>query len=363
MKRILKFIFALLIAIVIFFGLFVFDFTTSLSVAFDYFKVSIFTIRENEKIKKEKLHNIYNIDDIYGLWKDDTFGYEDRYEALIDEDSITIYKYQNNVKYIYWIGTFDAKILSLNSDIEQKIFSKNYNQISKYISVASQANTKEFIYDNQSIRFISQFNNDRYEVTLNRYNAYNDRIRMIKYQRDRESAWNESTNEKIILNNWTIEYPYYFDNEEEDIFRNIPDTWVYHIDNNMIAKNLITLSPSNTKSFAELFIGEYKNANIENVYELYDMMIDYSEQLNDANYDLITHSFDVENNVIMNMFSTKYIDVYNSKTQYGISLESWILKNETNEVLIIGTAYNYDDKSNYDYIGDYEKILQNIVKN
>ena len=363
LKIILKFVFTLLIAIVIFYFLISLNSTVYFSEAFDDFKISIYKMRENEHIKREKLYEINTLDDIYGLWKDDSFGHKERYEALFDEDSITVYKYQNNEKYIYWIGTFDVKDLDLNSDSEQIIASKNYSQISKYISVASQTNTKEFIYDNKHIKFISQFNDDRYEVTLKRYSAYNDRIRMIKYNGDRKSAWDKRTNEKFILNNWTIEYPYYFDTEEEDTFKDIPDIWVHNIENTMIKKNLITLSPSNTKSVAELFIGEYKNANTSNIYDLYEMMIDHSEQLNYTNYELITHSFDAENNIIMNICSTRYIDNYNNEIKYGISFESWILKKETNEILIIGTSYDYDDTSNYDYIGDYEKILQNIARN
>ena len=361
-KKILKLVFMLLVAIVILSFLISFNSVISFSELFDDFKMSISKMRENENIKREKLYEINTIDDMYGLWKDDSFGHKERYEALIDEDSITVYKYQNNKKYIYWIGTFDVKNLNFNSDGEQILSSKNYNQISKYISVASQANTKEFIYNNKNIRFISQFNDDQYEVTLKRYNAYNDRLRMVKYDGDRKSAWDKSTNKKIILNNWTVEYPYYFDTEEEDTFKDIPDIWVYNIDNTMIEKNLITLSPSNTKSFAELFIGEYKNANIDNINDLLKMMIEYSEQLNYTNYELITSSFDAENNLIMNICSTKYINNYTNEIKYGISFESWILKKETNEVLIIGTAYDYADTSNYDYIGDYEKVLQNITR-
>lgn len=372
MKRTLtKNLIAILVGIIIFIIFYNFNITSITSDIFDILKLDMIERRTNEQIKKEKLCNIKNENDLYGLWKDDSFGFNERYEALIDNNSITVYKYVNNEKYIYWIGSFNlTDNISLQnlqnnnlSHLDSIITSENHKELSKYIASASQSDTKIFTFKNNTIKFISQFNDDYYEVSLKKYNAYNERLRPIKYSKDRKNYYNEETNKELILDNYVIKYPSYFDTKEENSFEDIKDFFVYNINPNIIEKKSIILSPSNTSSHAEFYVSENENKTIKDIYELYEEMYLNSENLNSDTSELISFEYNVNSNSIMIIFSTKYVDRYNNnKVTYGIAFENWILKNDTNELLIVGVGYDYNDTSDYDYISDYEKIIEEIKK-
>lgn len=367
----------------------------------DYFKLGMLNKNEIVNIKREPVKNIKNRQDMNGLWKSDGIAFEKRYEALIDNDSIIIYKYDvengdyfnDDNKNIYWLGTFyfendvlestnDNKTndisanslndnkqsndnLDLSNDNQNKyngkvIISKNYKKISRHLSMASQSDSMEFTYNEGVITFTSQYDDEMYKVKLKPYIAYNERIRMIKYNNDRKAGYNENTNKEIILDNYRIQYPSYFDTEEDNSRRNIPDNWVYNVREGIKEKNLIILSPSDKKSFAELFVGEYDNVNISTIYELYDYIIENSANYNEYSNELVTLAFDNENNSVMHIFTTRYYDEYSGKVIYSLAFENWILMKDTNEIINIGVTYSNDDTSEYDYIGDYESIIKNI---
>ena len=354
-----KCILAIFLGIIIFIALCFFDITYIISLILDFGKLNVEEIRLNEQIKKEKILEINDVEDIYGFWKDDEYGFDNRYEAIIDSDSITIYGYIEGEGYVYWTGTF---ILQNNFDVggKTKITSNNYKSISKYIELAAQIQTKEFTYENGVISFISQFNDTYHEVHLKRYDPYDDRIRMIKYNLNRVGHYDKNNN-KIELDNYMIEYPKYFDTEEENSFGNIPNSFVYNIDSGLVEKKLIVLSPSATRSHAEFYVNESKNNKINDIYELYEVMQNESVNLNLATNRLISFTFNSESNSIMIIFSTKYVDAYDdSKVTYCLAFENWMIKNETNELIIVGVAYTNDDTSDYDYIGDYEKAIQGM---
>lgn len=354
-----KCILAIFLGIIIFIVLCFFDITYIISLILDFGKLNVEEIRLNEQIKKEKILEINDVEDIYGFWKDDEYGFDNRYEAIIDSDSITIYGYIEGEGYVYWTGTF---ILQNNFDVggKTKITSNNYKSISKYIELAAQTQTKEFTYENGVISFISQFNDTYHEVHLKRYDPYDDRIRMIKYNLNRVGHYDKNNN-KIELDNYMIEYPKYFDTEEENSFGNIPSSYIYNIDSGLVEKKLIVLSPSATRSHAEFYVNESKNNKINDIYELYEVMQNESVNLNLATNRLISFTFNSESNSIMIIFSIKYVDAYDdSKVTYGLAFENWMIKNETNELIIVGVAYTNDDTSDYDYISDFEKVIGNI---
>ena len=242
------------------------------------------------------------------------------------------------------------------------IISKNYKKISRHLSMASQSDSMKFTYNDGVITFTSQYNDDMYEVNLKPHIPYTERIRMIKYNNDRKEGYNENTNKEIILDNYKIQYPSYFDTEEDNSRRNIPDNWVYNVYEGMKEKNLIILSPSNTKSFAELFVGEYDNVNISTIYELYDHVIENSANYNEDSNKLVTFAYNPENNSVMHIFTTRYYNEYTGKVIYGLGFENWILMKDTNKIINIGVSYTNDDTSEYDYISDYESIIKNIKK-
>ena len=327
-----------------------------LSIVMDHFKYEVLVKNTNENIKKEKILNINKKEDIYGFWKSEGIAFEERYEALIDENSIIVYKYNHDSKKtIYWLGTFNKT----NDISNENIISDNYKSISKYLSMAAQAENKEFIYEDNTIKFLSQYDDKSIEVVLKHYSPYNDRIGMIKYDNNRVPMFDLQNNNVLELKNYKISYPKYFDTEEENSRRNIPDNYVYNIDKQMIEKNLIILSPSNQKSYAELFIGEYENANINNIYDLYTMIEDNSIKYNDDTNELVTFAFDANNNSIMCIFTNEYIDDNGNKI-YSLSFENWMYMEEYNQILIIGVSYSNEDTSNYDYISDFESLIKNI---
>lgn len=407
-KNVVKIVIAVIIAITIFI---IFSMTRLSDIStfiVNNFKLQM--LRENTlvNIKREPIRKIKSTDGVKGFWKSDGIAFEKRYEALIDNDSIIIYKYDiddenysgNGNKSIYWMGTFnfenavvestkdktnDINVNGLNdnkktyndlsNDISNNlsngnqnknngtvIISKNYKKISRYLSMASQSDSMKFIYNDGVITFTSQYNDNMYDVKLKPHIPYTERIRMIKYNNDRKEGYNENTNKEIILDNYKIQYPSYFDVEEDNSRRNIPDNWVYNIHEGIKEKNLIILSPSNTKSFAELFVGEYDNVNILTIYELYDHVIENSANYNEDSNKLVTFAYDNKNNSIMHIFTTRYYDEYTGKVIYGLAYENWILMKDTNKIINIGVSYTNDDSSEYDYISDYENIIKNIKK-
>lgn len=407
-KNVVKIVIAVLVAVIAFV---IFSMTRLSDVS--SFLVSLFKLQmlhKNElvNIKREPIRKIKNANDVKGFWKSDGIAFEKRYEALIDNDSIIIYKYDINDgdyfnddnKNIYWLGTFDfentmvestkdkTNDINANSLNENKktyndlsedisnnlsnnnqnknngtvIISKSYKKISRYLSMASQSDNMEFIYNDGVITFTSQYNDDMYEVKLKPHIPYTERIRMIKYNNDRKEGYNENTNKEIILDNYKIQYPSYFDTEEDNSRRNIPDNWVYNVREGIKEKNLIILSPSNTKSFAELFVGEYDNVNISTIYELYDHVIENSANYNEDSNELVTFAYDNKNNSVMHIFTTRYYDEYSGKVIYSLAFENWILMKDTNKIINIGVSYTNDDTSEYDYISDYESIIKNIKK-
>ncbi len=371
---IIKIVLSVFIAIVLFVIFKMAGIVDGISLITDYVKICILNANQVVNIKREPIRSINKKEDMKGLWKSESFAFEKRYEALIDSDSIIIYKYENENKYIYWVGTFDIENDIFDSiktnniknseenkiNTSKKILSKNYKQIAKYLSTASQRDIMEFTFNDNTITFTSQYNDDFYEVKLKPYVAYNDRIRMVKYNNKRIGVYDDKINKELQVGKYKISYPMYFDNEEENSRRNIPDSWVHNDRFQMNEKNLIIFSPSNKESYAELFIGEYINANISTLYELYDMIIENGVNYNYNNSELVTFAFDYEKNSIMYIFTTKYVDEYTGEIIYGLAFENWMLMKYTNEIIIIGVSYSNDDASEYDYIGDYEKVVKSV---
>ena len=90
------------------------------------------------------------------------------------------------------------------------------------------------------------------------------------------------------------------------------------------------------------------------------MIIEKGVNYNYNNSELVTFAFDYEKNSIMYIFTTKYVDEYTGEIIYGLAFENWMLMKDTNEIIIIGVTYSNDDASEYDYIGDYEKVIKSV---
>ena len=364
-NKAIKTVLAVIVGVVLFGAASIFELVDISDALLSATKVYIYNAKEQNSIKRERRIDIKSIDDFNGLWKDTNSKYEERYEALIDNDSITLYKYFNYDPKIYWIGTFDVSgFLSGVKTVQ----SKNFSFVSNLIGNAAKSEFKEFTYEDGKIKFISQYNDDYREIVLERYNMNVERLRVVKYPGNRKSYYDENTNKTLNIGGYQISYPSYFDHKEEETEENIIDKWMvpedYIPSYSMINNNHLVYSPSSTDADAELFIGEYVNANIESIEELDSNIENYSNvYLNEMNKVIVKEILPGENyDMIRYVFSNRYDDVDSGRTIYGMIFETYMLMKETNTDLIISILYNYDDTSDYDYLADYAKMLKGIKK-
>lgn len=370
-KSLLKIVFAILLGFMLFFAALIFGFIDLVSQSTDKVKLDILYRNFNKQIKREKQITVREEKDFYGIWKDNSKDFENRYEAIIDENSITVYKWSDKSDWrtIYWVGDFHLDDIINNINGKATIESKNFTYISNRIDTAAKSSSKEFIYNGESgasLSFISQNNDDYIEIVLNRYEAVNDRLRVVKYQGKRVGGYDENTNKKVIINGYEVSYPSYFNHEEEETKKEfindllIPDGNI--ISEEGMENNRIVLSPNNEKAYAELYIGEYRNLYFDSV-ENFKKFVEYnSEMWNMKDNDIILiKEVDSEEMASIEMIcSTKYTDEKGIVT-YGMAFETDIFMKEKNMVLIIGTAYDYNDNSGYDYLEDYKKVIKSIT--
>ncbi len=328
-------------------------------------RYNIIVMKLTNFIKNEKRINIKNNNDLYGLWKDTNSKYEERYEALIDNDSITLYKYFNDDSTIYWIGTFDVSDF-LNG--VKTVQSKNFSFVSNLIENAAKSEFKEFTYEDGKIKFISQYNDEYREIVLERYNMNVERLRVVKYPGNRKSYYDENTNKTLNIGGYQISYPSYFDHKEEETQENMIDKWMvpedYESNYRMITNNHLVYSPSSTDAHAELFIAEYVKADINDIDE-YDENIRENSfvHMNPMNEEIATMKLEGDkDDRITYIFSNRYDDPDSGRTIYGMICETYMLMKETNSSFSISVSYDYDDVSDYDYLADYAKMLKGIKK-
>lgn len=328
-------------------------------------KVYIYNAKEQNSIKRERKIDIKSIDDFSGLWKDTNSKHEERYEALIDNDSITLYKYSNDDPTIYWIGTFDTSDF-LNG--VKTVQSKNFSFVSNLVENAAKSEFKEFTYEDGKIKFISQYNDDYREIVLERYNMNVERLRVVKYPGNRKSYYDENTNKTLNIGGYQISYPSYFDHKEEETKENVIEKWMlpedYETIYKMINNNHLVFSPSSTYAHAELYIAEYVNANIYDINEFDENIKKYSYvHLNPLNKSIAKDMIEGDNyDTIRYVFSNRYDDLESGRTIYGMIVETYMLMKEKNSSFIISVSYDYDDVSDYDYLADYAKMLKGIKK-
>ena len=351
--------------VVLFWAASIFELVDISDALFSAVKYYIYNVKEQNSIKNERRIDIKNIDDFNGLWKDTNSKYEERYEALIDNDSITLYKYSNDDPKIYWIGTFDTSDFLSGVKTVQ---SKNFSFVSNLIENAAKSEFKEFTYEDGKIKFISQYNDDYSEITLERCAMNVERLRVVKYPGNRKSYYDENTNYTVNIGGYQLSYPSYFDHKEEETQENMIDKLMvpedYESIYRMVNNNHLVYSPSSTYAHAELFIGEYTNANIENIEEFDSIIQNYSHvHLNPMNKVIAQEMIEGDNYyTIRYVFSNRYDDPESGRTIYGMIVETYMLMKETNASFTISVTYSYDDNSDYDYLADYAKMLKGIKK-
>lgn len=132
----------------------------------------------------------------------------------------------------------------------------------------------------------------------------------------------------------------------------------------MINNNFLVYSPSSTDAYAELFIAEYVNANINDIDE-YDKNIRENSfvHMNSMNEEIAKLKLEGEkDDRITYVFSNRYDDPESGRTIYSMIFETHLLMKETNTSLIVSVTYSYDDVSDYDYLSDYAKVIKGIKK-
>jgi hypothetical protein len=360
-NNVLKTILAVLVGVVLFCTAFIFELVDISDALFSAAKYCINNAKEQNSIKNERQIDIKNIDDFKGLWKDKKSQYKERYEALIDNDSITLYKYNNNSPSIYWIGTLNTSDFMSGA---KTIESKNFSFVSDLIENAAKSEFKEFTYEDGKIKFISQYNDGYSEITLERCAMNVERLRVVKYPGNRKSYYDENTNKTLNIGGYQISYPSYFDHKEEETQENMIDKWMvpedYESIYRMINNNHLVFSPSSTDAHAEIYIAEYVNANIYDTDEFDENIRKYSYvHLNPMNKVIAKEMIEGDNyDTIRYVYSNRYDDPESGRTIYGMIFETYMLMKETNASFTISVTYSYDDTSDYDYLADYAKMLK-----
>ena len=372
-----------------------------LSYFIDKLKSQIILKREEISIKNEKEIDINSKEDLIGIWKEIDCDFNNRFEAIIDKESITIYKYDNtinnlkhNVLYrnVYWAGIFD---IDFDINEESRIISKNFNKITDRMNfedkqIIDHSKEKSIVYSKGTIMFLSQYGDEYRYIILKRFDTKKRKpmsdLLELKYVGDRESKFDKGSNNRIDLGNYEIDIPSYFDNiESESLEKNyqleiIPDSFKSNeLGGQMYNERYIVRTPSDKNAYAELFIGKYINANLEDVNELkhyidtygakqidYDYYLGLKEEKKQVISDYIkvsSNSLDGSENFLSDyIYIHNYLDNRgdNPKLAKGLVYDTWIGFTDTNTVFCIGLAYGYNDISNNDYIEDYKKILNSL---
>lgn len=364
-NKAIKTVLAVGVGVVLFLAASIFELVDISDGLFSGTKYHIYNVKEQNSIKNERKIDIKSVDDFNGLWKDTNSKYEERYEALIDNDSITLYKYSNDDPTIYWIGTFNTSDFMSGA---KTIESKNFSFVSDLIENAAKSEFKEFTYEDGKIKFISQYNDGYREIVLERYNMNVERLRVVKYPGNRKSYYDENTNKTLNIGGYQISYPSYFDHKEEETQENMIDKWMvpedYETSYRMINNNHLVFSPSSTKAHAELFIAEYVKADINDIDE-YDKNIRENSYvyMDPMNVEVAKDKIEGKNyDMIRYVFSNRYDDPESGRTIYSMVFETYMLMKETNASFIVSVTYSYDDTSDYDYLADYAMILKGIKK-
>lgn len=364
-NKAIKTILAVVVGVVLLWAASIFELADISDALFSGTKYHIYNVKEQNSIKNERKIDIKSVDDFNGLWKDTNSKYEERYEALIDNDSITLYKYYNDDPTIYWIGTFDT------SDFlggVKTVQSKNFSFVSNLLENTAKSEFKEFTFEDGKIKFISQYNDDYKEIVLERYAMNVERLRVVKYPGNRKSYYDENTNKTLNIGGYQISYPSYFDHKEEETQENMIDKLMvpedYETSYRMINNNHLVFSPSSTKAHAELFIAEYVKADINDIDE-YDKNIRENSYvyMDPMNVEVAKDKIEGKNyDMIRYVFSNRYDDPESGRTIYSMVFETYMLMKETNASFIVSVTYSYDDTSDYDYLADYAMILKGIKK-
>lgn len=364
-NRLVKTAIAVILGIVLFCATYDVGIVDNVDYVFSDTKRIIYSTRLISQIKNETKLEIKNTNDFDGLWKDADSLFSERYEALIDKDSITLYRYKDGVSNIYWVGTFDVGAFT---NERKTIESKNFSFVSNMIENTAKSDTKTFTYEDGKIKFISQYDDGYKEIVLERYNVNVDRLRVVKFPGERKSYYDEKTNKTLNIGGYQISYPSYFDHVEEETAENIIDKWLVPADYKsiyrMINNNFLVYSPSSTDAYAELFIAEYVNANINDIDE-YDKNIRENSfvHMNSMNEEIAKLKLEGEkDDRITYVFSNRYDDPESGRTICSMIFETYMLMKEANTSLIVSVSYSYDDVSDYDYLSDYAKVIKGIKK-
>lgn len=306
--------------------------------------------RSDEVESKESVSKNITVPlDVTGNWKQTNSQSIDSYQvAAIDEDTITIYWYSTEDKTygLYWSGTFDAP--KKNAFIVTSI---NYRDLTHSVKQASNAETKKIEYKDGYLYYnidksgkVCLEKTDEFEIETEKPDAEIVQSLINRNIYEKISGYDESTNQTVVFEGTQFSIPSYFDVRDEKS----TDTWVHYY-------------PEEKDYYCSLIFQSEK--------------VDWSEEEFNSNksnldstlMDSVTRNKDMEliksEDVTIAGMPGFFVCYSETETQSPAVVNVCFLYDSNNhKIILIEETKDYNDESNYDYTGDFEKIVKSASR-
>lgn len=269
--------------------------------------------------------------DLTGSWKQQNSGSEDEYQiATIDENTITIYWYDasEESRSLYWSGTFDVP----EGEKEFEIVSQKYAEITDKSLLSSLDDTKRFAYKDGEVVYETSVKGTTSTVRLQRTDEFTLETQKPASRRVRRSGFDPATNQTIDFHGIRFSFPAYFDVKDyestEDYVHYYPEVLEYYC-------SLQFRSVEADITEAEFL--ERRPTIVNNMTE------------GREGYTLISSE---EKN-----FAGLYGWVIGERSEDATIHTAFVFNPQSKAAICIIMVYDSNDQSNYDYDGDFLKIL------
>lgn len=271
--------------------------------------------------------------DLTGSWKQQNSGAEDEYQiAVIDENTITIYWYNasEESRSLYWSGTFDVP----EDEKEFEIVSQKYAEITDKSLLSSLDDTKRFAYKDGEVVYETSVKGTTSTVRLQKTDEFTLTTQKPASRRVRRSGFDPATNQTLDFHGIRFSFPAYFDVKDyestEDYVHFYPEVLEYYCSLKFTA---------NETDFTEETFDERMRTAANDVIESWGGDGTFQE------YSIAGFSGGI-------LFNEKEVD-----DLLHVQREAIAFNPKTKEIIVITVQYDSNDQSNYDYDGDFLKIL------
>ena len=248
---------------------------------------------ENEGITEET-----TAPDLKGTWKQINSNSDNAYQiAAIDDDTITIYWYtaDDGTTALYWTGTFEAP----TSGEEYSWVSENYHDVTDSAILASSADTKDFVLNNNELS---------YEVTMSGVTA------TVKLQKDESvkattkkgtvSAGNENDNNSSL----SVD----FGNSTSESEGSTPKQSAQDVSDKLDIQAKVTLDGQ---------VAVFATNNSDTVIDELELQINYiDENGNTIDMDTDGHDMVLPGYTVVSKMDVPSVDFADAQIEYEVSL-------------------------------------------